>query len=171
VTDAEGRFRWDAVVPGVPQRCAVAGVAGQGESANFNLAPAETKDLGTLSVSGVVKKERTGTGFNLAGWREESPLCGTINKQGGRPSLVVFCEQGAADLVIEGLDQALRAARRTDWDAAVVVRGGYSCKDAPLPVFSGTAPGAATSYLLDAGGAVTLRSFGLPPLCKLVSRP
>jgi hypothetical protein len=171
VTDGEGRFRWDAVVPGVPQRCAVGGTGAQGESANFNLAPNETKDLGTLTVSGSAKEEGEGGGFKLAHWREEKPDCGAVSKRPGHPSLVVFCDQAAADLVIEGLDQALRAAKRTGWDAAVVVRGGYACKDAPLPVFSGTPPGAATSYLLNAEGAVTLRTFGLPPLRYLVSAP
>ncbi len=171
VTDAEGRFRWDAVPVGVPQRCAVAGAGSQGESANFNLAPNETKDLGTLTVPGIMKKESGGVGFNVGKWRDEKTVCGTVNKPGGRPSLVVFCEQGEAGPVVEGLDQALRAARRTGWDAAVVVRGGYACKDSPLPVFAGVAPGVATTYLLDANGVVTLRTFGLPPLRYIVSTP
>ncbi len=169
VTDAEGRFRWDAVVAGVPQRCAVAGSGGQGESANFNLAPKESKDLGTLTVSGTAKSERGGGGFDLAHWRDVKTVCGTVNKQSGRPSLVVFCDQGEAGPVIEGLDQALRGAKRTGWDAAVVVRGGYACKDAPLPVFAGVPAGAATTYLLDANGAISLRTFGLPPLRSIVS--
>jgi len=116
-----------------------------------------------------VKKESGGDGFNLAKWRDEKTVCGTVNKETGHPSLVVFCDQGASGPVIEGLDQALRAAKRTGWDAAVVVRGGCACKEAPLPVFAGVPPGAATTYLLDGNGAITLRTFGLPPLRHLVS--
>ena len=169
VTDAEGRFRWDAVVAGVPQRCAVAGAGGGGESANFNLAPKETKDLGTLTVSGLGKKENGGAGFNLAKWRDERTVCGKEAKGVGRPSVVVFCDQGAAGPVIEGLDQALRATKRSDWDGAVVVRGGYACREGSLPIYAGVPPGAATTYLVDADGTVTLRTFGLPPLRHLVS--
>jgi len=164
VTDADGRFRWDSVVAGVPQRCAVAGTVGQGESANFNLAPGETKDLGTLTASGQAKKEGGAGGFNVTKWREEKPVCGTIGKQAGRPSVILFCDESEADPVIEGLAQALEAAKRTDWDAAVVVRGGHACKEARLPMFAGNAPGAATTYVVSADNQILLRTFGLPPL-------
>jgi hypothetical protein len=36
-------------------------------------------------------------------------------------------------------------------------------------VYAGVPPGAATTYLLDANGNVTLRTFGLPPLRYLVA--
>lgn len=162
----DGRFSSDAVVPGVPQRClAQTGLSLQSESATFNLAPAENKELDPISIEG-------GTpGESLLGqpldWSGYPVLCGAekIASVRNAPSvLLLFVAPQAAAAAIEAAAKldALLASRAPA--VLIAVNGLYACGDAPLPVLRAAPPATATTYLLDAAGKVLLETFGLPPL-------
>lgn len=170
VTGPDGAFRWDAVVPGVPQHCAAyGGGSAQGEGMPFNLAPAAAKELDSITLAEGAARAGTAPPQKVD-WRKNRLLCGAAPAGGARPAVVVYCEAHEAGAAVEGLHGALVSANlQSKWDAAVVVRGGYSCTDAPLPVYAGSAPDPAGTLLVDPDGKVTLRTFGLPPLRSLAA--
>ncbi len=162
VTDAAGRFVWPAVPAGIPQQCAVGADSDvQAGPAPFNLAPGEAKELGNITIRQSASG-RTPSGAPPANWRAGTRLCGPEPAAG--PALLVYCDAGEADLMVETLSAAMRAAGSPPVQPVLFVRGGHTCGGAPIPVFSGSPPGAAGTLLLDSGGALRMATFGLPPL-------
>ena len=170
-TDKNGAFRWNALVPGVPQRLAVAGSCDvPPDRAVQNAAPGADTDLGDLTVSGtpaaggavLVERDRLKT-FQKA--------CGPAVAD-DRPVVAVFCEAAEAQAVVEGLQNALSAADLLKkWQPVVVVRGGHTCDSGAVSVHAGGPGEAGGTVLYDAGGRALLRTSGLPPLSSLTALP
>lgn len=170
-TDKTGAFRWNALVPGVPQRIAVAGAGDVApEKAVQNPAPGADTDLGDLTVSGApavggavpVERDKLGAFQRVCG-----PAV-TENK----PLVAVFCEAGEAQAVVEGLQNALSAADLLKkWQPVVVVRGGHACDSGAVSVHAGGPGEAGGTVLYDTEGRVLLRTSGLPPLSSLTALP
>lgn len=172
VSGPDGAFQWNAIVPGVPQRClASTGPNATGQSMNANLAPGEHKDLGRVIVEeGEGGESLLGERFD---WNAYTPLCGTLPDKAarsGKRALVMFVPADNADIALEVMDKIRRETPARDWIMAVVVNGLYTCGPASGTVLRGTPPGVATSYLLDTEGRVVLETFGLPPLQALQLR-
>ncbi len=171
VSGPEGVFAWDAIVPGVPQRClATAGTDATGQSINLNLAPGETKDVGRIVIEDAERGvSQLGARFD---WEAYPPRCGTVPDKvarAGRRALVMFVTADRAAIALEVVDKIRRETPASNWLLAVVVDGLYNCDSTDTLVLSGTAPGEATTYLLDTEGKVALETFGLPPLRALQS--
>ncbi len=169
----EGAFRWDAVVPGVPQRCvARLGKDAHGESMTFNLSPAENKSLGDVVVSGG-KAETTLFGEAFS-WHTLDLQCGELpgeEVRATRPTLLLYTDAARAIAVAESAEQIQKAVGDTKLIVAVIAAGPVSCSGAtPVPILLGKPPSSATTLLLDRSGKVVLESAGLPPISVLRQR-
>ncbi len=173
VTNGDGAFRWEAAVPGIPQRCvAKAGAAETGESATYSLAPGATHDLGHIVVP--EGEEGKSLASRVLRWQEGDLLCGRLpdkNEIRERPAVVLYCPADRAAIVIESLGVAQGLLGRSDLLFVVVVDGGFQRDNSPVPVLSGQPPATATTYVLAPGGRVIHETFGLPPLRLLQQIP
>lgn len=170
-TDKTGAFRWNALVPGVPQRLAVAGAGDvPPEKAVLNPAPGTDTDLGDLTVSdapavggaALIERDRLGA---------FQKVCGPAVAD-DKPLVVVFCEAGEAQAVVEGLQNALSTADLLKkWQPVVVVRGGHTCDGSVVSVHAGGPGETGGTVLYDTEGRVLLRTSGLPPLSSLTALP
>lgn len=164
VSDTEGRFTWRGVLAGVPQ--VIVARVGTGElaqSAPFNLAPGETKTMEPLAVEGTARGESAlGTPF---AWEKLTLACGTAIAA-GKPAIVVMADPAEALAVAEALANFLATVGGQATGAVVVARR-PECPGTGAPIYLGKAPGTARTLVLDASGAVTLETFGLPPAFAL----
>jgi len=78
----------------------------------------------------------------------------------------MFCGRDEAAMVIDAACAASELVEDSGIGFAVVVDGAYS-GDSACPVFSGTAPGLATTYIVGADDTVLLETAGMPPLRAL----
>lgn len=169
VAGKDGAFVWDTVAPGLPQCCvARTGEDTVGESVPFNPQPGASCALGNVVIpNGVASESLLGKPLR---WYDNRLICGNLTDKKSlksAPAWLVYCSDEEAPMVIEGLTVARAAVRLPDLTVAVVVDGTYACANAGLPILSGKAPAAATTYLLGAGGKVVLETFGMPPLRAL----
>jgi len=169
-SDAEGTFRWDAVVPGVPQRCAARlGPEAHGESATFNLPPGGSETIGDIAVSGA-SSGAVLLGNRLA-WYSDDIQCGTLPDEAecnSRPVLLLYASAANADAVAESAGRVLAQLGPGDLIAVVVADGPVICSGSTaVPIIRGKAQSAATTVLLDSAGTVILESTGLPPAALL----
>ena len=73
-----------------------------------------------------------------------------------------------ASALVESMGQMQKyLGGRNTVQAAVIVDGTYSCDNAPVLVLRGVKPAAATTYVLDESGRVTVETGGLPPVAVL----
>ncbi|MBI5092435.1 MAG: carboxypeptidase regulatory-like domain-containing protein [Candidatus Hydrogenedentes bacterium] len=166
----DGSFEWSGAVPYLPQRClAYAGAQASGESKSFNAKPGDPVDLGSVTI-------RNGTPApTLVGkplkWLDDKLLCGEAPARAARkqPAVVMYCSAQDAPAVIDAMTQARQIAASPGITYAVVVSGQFSCGAASIPVYSGEAPAAATTYLMNAEGKVVQETFDLPPIIALRS--
>lgn len=167
-SEEDGQFQWDAVVPGVPQRCAArtgAEAETGGESATFNLAPGEQKSLGDLAVRGG-ENVRTRLGETIR-WDTWELLCGALPDEAARldsPAMLVFASAENAPVYLESLARMRELLSKPDLHVVLVVEGAPDCADAPLPVVSGAADGGGAILLLDRAGRVVLETDQIPPV-------
>jgi Carboxypeptidase regulatory-like domain len=162
-----GAFRWDAVVPYVPTVCVAATEQGQeARSVPFNLEQGQEKDLGSVVVSDGAKPSSTSHLGKKLPWRESPHLGGPAATGTGRPTVVMFCGQDEAPMVIDAVRAASELVADSGIGFAVVVDGSYSGESA-CPVLSGTVPGPATTYIVGANGTVLLETAGMPTLRAL----
>jgi hypothetical protein len=167
ISGADGTFRWQGIVPGVPQQCMAWSLdEAEGKSAPFNLAPGQVEDLGHLVVpSDAGSKSMLGRKLDR---RRGETLAGQFPpERGSGRTLVLYCAASEADMVIEGLAAFRGLLGDRAVACAVIVEQPYARDDAPFPVFAGTAPGRATTYLVDAEDRVLFETFGLPPMFAL----
>lgn len=168
-SDKEGAFKWSAVVPGVPQRLAArASAEASGESATFNLAPAEAKDLGDITVDGA--RDSTPRRGTAARWYEWPVLCGGLPAAetcAKSPVMLVYVSAASVSAVMESLVRVKEILNMPDLLIALVSDAAPGCADERLPVLSGKAEGGATTVLVDRSGQVVLETAGLPPVAAL----
>jgi len=166
VSDAQGVFEWDSVVPLAPQQCAVC-VDGTpvGESVPFLLDAAGSKGLGDLVLP--EGKGQEGMRGKTVAWYRLPLVAGTLPDRKERKdsaAVVFYCKPADAPMVIETLTAAQSVFPDERIVFAMVVDGSYACENSAIPVLSGQAPGPATTYLVDPEGKVILETFGMPPL-------
>lgn len=161
----DGRFAWDAVSPGVPQRCLIrAGEKATAQSITFNLAPAGEQDLGLIAVAGAAQ------GASLLNqtfsWRDATLLCGPAPDDyvRARRMVLLYCTTAEAEIVFAGLRDVERILAENGLGCAILLDRPLLCESAPCPVLHGKPPATATTYVLDTSGRVVYESFGLPPL-------
>jgi hypothetical protein len=165
----EGAFQWDAVVPGVPQRLgARASAEASGESATFNLAPAEVKDLGDITIDGA-KDNPTRRATSLK-WYQWSVLCGALPAEdvcASSPALLVRVSPASIPAVMESLARVKEVLNQPGLIIALLSDAAPDCGDSALPVLSGKVEGGASTLLVDRQGQVVLESSGLPPVAAI----
>jgi len=165
-SDGDGQFRWDAVVPGVPQRCASRTKGGEsGESMTFNLAPAEEKSLGDITVAGGESGESL-VGANLQ-WYTWDLLCGTLPAKeicATSPALLVFTSTENTGVYLESLLHLRTVLGEGAPLIVLVVNGTPDCDTSTFPVVSGSAQNGASAILVDRAGKVVLESSIIPPV-------
>ncbi len=167
VSGGDGEFSWNAVAPGVPQRCLARGAEGAfGQSRIFNAAPESTEELGNLVIadaSGGV----TMTGRELAWW-ELPRACGTAPPPDAHgPALIIYADTKEAPLVLDGLGRAQEVLASLGVQPVVIATGAVQCDNPGFPVLRGERPGAASTCLVDADGLVIFETAGMPPLHAL----
>jgi hypothetical protein len=180
-TGADGRFTWTSAVPLVPTAClATAGDDLFGRSIPFNIEPAANQDVGRLvirepeeSKNRKIPKNRGLTGKKLD-WYSGRVVSGTLPAQdalrAGRAAVVMYTTPDEAAMVIDALSAARAALGASGLLCAVVVDGTYSGAAAEnVLVLQGTAPGPATTYVVDRSGRVVLETLGMPPVSALVA--
>jgi hypothetical protein len=165
----DGSFSWNAVIPGVPQRCLIWNknkIAG--ESGTFIAEAHVASSIPTIEV------ERADRAVSFLGkklsWYSQTLLCGPLAPRSelkARPAVIYYADAREADIVIEILSRAKELIKLPNLSFAVMVDGPYSRTVADIPVFSGKAPTAATTYVLDSEGRVVLESYGMPPVSLL----
>jgi hypothetical protein len=137
VTNKDGVFRWDSVIPQLPHRCvALAGETMIGQTDQFSIEPAGQKALTDITVR-EPKPGKSLLGEKLAG-------------QSGA-GVVIYCDSAEAPMVEEAL-AAIKKGMGADFVSKVV----------PEP-----SPGTASAFVLNGEGVVVLETFGLPPLRSL----
>jgi hypothetical protein len=166
----EGVFEWHCAVPYVPLRCvARAGDSASGLSAQFVLEPETVKDLGNLVVA---EGEKAATVFGKPlRWYDLPLIAGALPSKKtceSTPAVVLYTGAQGAPMAAESLAEA-RAIFGSDALLFVLsVSGSVSLPDTPdIIVVRGSAPAAATTYVLDSAGKVVLETFGMPPLRAL----
>ncbi len=161
----DGRFDWDAVTPGVPQRCLIrAGETASAQSVTFNILPAGQQDLGMIAVAG---GEAGASWLNqTVEWRDAMRLCGPAPGEyaGGRRMVLLYCTAAESEMVFAGLRDVERILAENGLGCAVLLDRPLLCESAPCPVLQGKPPASAATYVLDTEGRVVFESFGLPPL-------
>ncbi|HEX73482.1 MAG TPA: carboxypeptidase regulatory-like domain-containing protein [Candidatus Hydrogenedentes bacterium] len=169
LTEKDGHFSWDAIVPGAPQRCvAIASDNTSTESMILNPAPGEAQDVGNV----VLRDGKSAS--SLAGkplrWRDLPQVGGPpVDRRASenRPAMVVYCDEEQAEIVLEGLGVMSDILGNPNLQIALVINGHFAPQETPIPVFNGVPPNAATTFLLDASGRAVLETIGLPPLIAL----
>ncbi len=170
VTDEAGAYHWDAVIPGVPQRC----VARQsddvsGESNTFNVAPGTQTILEALTLEGG-KSEEVLLGTVLD-WATFPLQCGTLASdalRSTRPTLLFYVGVESALSVAESAGYIQQRINGGNINVVVVANGPVSCpEESAVPILSGAPTTGATTLLLDPAGTVILESAGLPPIAAL----
>lgn len=168
-----GLFEWNAVVPGLPQRCLVrAGITGKGESSTFTTGPSEARDLGAITVDATPNRE---SWFSKNWpWYENSLIAGTkpdTKTRAQRSAIVLCCSPAEAPMVVAGVAQMASVLGPERFYYAVLVNGNCVI-EAPgnILMLRGAAPGTATTYVLDSSDNVILETFGLPPVFALHGR-
>ena len=167
LTDADGAFFWPAVPAGVPQRClaslgAINAAAGQ----DINPAPAETVDIGVITLSGAATKEDAAA----LKWRDVPHLCGPDADIADSALLAFYCSPAEAPVYIKAVENIRAQLRVFHVESLVAVTGAYTCDAAAVPVYAGgAAPHASCVY--DRNGEPLLRAVGLPPITLLRTLP
>ena len=170
-TDKEGAFQWNAVVPGVPQRLAArAGAEASGESATFNLAPAEVKNVGDITVEGA--KDSANRRDAALKWYQWPVVCGTLPAEevcASSPALLVRVSAAGLPAVMESLARVKEVLNMPGLIIALVSDSVPDCGDGILPVLSGKSEGhgGAATLLVDRQGQVVLETSGLPPVAAI----
>jgi hypothetical protein len=162
----DGSFRWNAVVPGVPQRVAArAGADSSGESATYNLAPAESKSLGDIAIEGA--KDGTTRRGNGLKWYQWPVLCGTLPATeicAKSPAMLLFVNGASIPALVESLNRVKEILNMPDLVIALISDTAPDCGDSTIPVLSSRPEGGATTLLVDRQGQVVLETSGLPPV-------
>jgi hypothetical protein len=167
VSDGQGRFSWDAVVPGVPQRCiAIDGAGRAGESRIFNAAPETLEDLGNVVV--VNGQPGTSSLGQPLPWWDMPVVCGPTGSEKRGPAIVVKTTPAEAEIVFNGLARLPGVPGFGGLLPVAIGAPGVNCGEGSgVYVRRGDAPGAATTYVLDGAGTVILETAGLPPASAL----
>lgn len=166
----DGMFHWDAVVPGVPQRCAARqDEDAHGESETFNLAPAEVKALGEVEVPGGKNGEsQLGT---RPEWYSGEVLCGSLSPDAAnskRPTVLFYTNRAHAVALAETARAVQQRFAHTDLRVILVTDGALECaEDSPVPIVRGHTSTGATTLVLDREGLVLLETNGMPPASLL----
>jgi hypothetical protein len=167
----DGAFRWNAVVPGVPQRLAArAGAESSGESATFNLAPAEVKSLGDIAVEGA--KDGSTRRGNALKWHQWPVLCGTLPAAevcAKSPAMLLYVNGASIPALMESLSRVRTLLNMPDLVIALISDTAPDCGESTVPVLSGKPEGGATTLLVDRQGQVVLETSGLPPVSVIQS--
>ena len=170
-TNKDGAFQWNSVVPGVPQRLAArASAEASGESATFNLAPAEVKNLGDITVDGA-RDGNTRRGAVLK-WQQWPVLCGALPSEevsATSPAMLVRVSAASLSATMESLARVKEILNMPGLIVALVSDSAPDCGDGILPVLSGKSEGqgGATTLLVDRQGQVVLETSGLPPVAAI----
>ncbi len=168
VSGEDGSFVWESIVPGAPLLILAASGAATGVSGRLEFQPGATVDAGTITLTGVAQPKPSLRGKHLD-WSTHSLISGPAPAQTKRPALIVYAAPEEVLMLTEGLDAAAKAVGLSDMTIAVLTTGAYPGGNAPLPILEGTAPGVATTYLVNAEGRVTLETFGFPSLRALAA--
>lgn len=166
VTDSNGVFGWNSVVPNVPQYV----------SAYDNATPADTPfqlltEPGATVETGDLAGSSRLEGISVLGkspaWHEGRLIAGHLPDAGIRSHAVVvatYSDPAGAAAAIEGFTKAQTLFPEERVLFVVVVDGPFAIQAAAIPVLAGKAPGRATTYVIHPGGAVGFETFGMPPL-------
>lgn len=175
VSAKDGRLVWPALVPHVAQLCVASaaepddsGALARGESTAFIPRPNEPVTLDPIVVPGGTKG-RSALGKDYA-WHTHELLCGELPGADARDTSAAIVMHTAADqaaVMADSLARVRELLDRPNLIVAVVTDGGVRCPDSAVPILRGSAPGPATTYLVDASGTVVLESFDLPPLSMI----
>ncbi len=163
---SDGMFRWDAVVPGVPQRCAARrDKDSHGESETFNLAPDQEKSIGEIVVPGGTGGESLlGT---VVSWQQNEVICGTLPASGGtadQPTLLFYAHGANAAALVETAGAIQQRFADSGLNVILLSDGDVACDGtSPIPILRGAAQTDATTLVLDRGGVVVLETNGMPP--------
>jgi hypothetical protein len=165
----DGRFEWRGVMPHVRQRCEVYADTDQPAAVGqaFTSEPAGAADAGPLEVTTAAATSAHG---NPLPWYDLKPAAGAAPVQRRTPAVVVYAPAPESALAFEALIEAQHVLNEFGVAVALVVEdlAPLAAHNHPaLPVFEGTAPARATTYLTDADGYVVLETFGMPPLFAL----
>ena len=173
VSDKDGKFTWNAVVPFVPMAClAAAGTDGFGRSMPFNVEPGKAQDVGNIVIAGAGTRNRKGQGQTVRGenldWSAYPILSGSLPaSETKRPTVILFTTAAEAPLYLQTLTSARSVLRENEVNLVLVSDGPVSLNGGSIPILQGTAPGSAPTYLLDANGVVALETWDLPPLAAI----
>lgn len=171
VSGAEGRFEWPGIIPHVPQYCTAYNPDGQdvqtgmNRSSAFILSDSPLKNIGRITVQ-IDKPGKSVLGKKL-NWQGLSQLCGdTLEAKSLRstPAVLFYCPPEEAEMVIGAVSHAGGILADRDLLFAVVVDGKIECDSADIPVYRGSSPNVARTFVTDSSGKVVLETFGMPPM-------
>ncbi|MCC6489787.1 MAG: carboxypeptidase regulatory-like domain-containing protein [Candidatus Hydrogenedentes bacterium] len=171
VASKDGLFTWNAVVPYVPMVC-IASTGGEtyGRSKNFNLDADASAGLGRVVIPAETKSPRKATGKSLLGeklnWKNGQAK---TSESAARPSIVLYAPASEAAMALQMLATASKAPQAARFQCVLVCDGPVSVTDESVLVLQGSAPGTASTYVLDAKGTVVLETWGFPPLSALAT--
>lgn len=167
VTDAEGRFAWDSVLPHVPQYLAGGdGAVNAVEYKSFLVAAGETADLGDMVLGGGANPGKSLKGSTLA-WDENPVLCGELPDKRTlrrRAAVILYAEPLDVPILLDALAVLQDRLNLEKITFAVLTGAPIACGPLKFPVLQALAPADATTYLIDPRGQVVLETFGLPPI-------
>jgi hypothetical protein len=168
VSRDDGRFAWNSVPANIIVKALAMDTSGvTGKTVSMRIEPGTTANLGALQ--GELVEGRSAYGDKLP-WFKGQHLGGDPVDAGfmaDKAAVVMYCPNGQAAVVIEAFEEAAALIRDRGIEFGVVVDGPYEPGDVSVPIFAGEAPGAATTYVVNANGVVMLETFGMPPLRAL----
>jgi len=159
----DGNFVWENVVPHLPLVCVASdGSDGYATSIPFNMEPGSARDVGRIVLEQRQKAE------SLIGertdWKRFLPIAGPQLAQDFKgPALIMFAGQTEAGPVVDALEAVKRILGNDSVAIVAVMTGGARAESSSISVVSGLAPGAASTYLVDATGQIVLETSGVPP--------
>ena len=169
IAGKDGLFTWNAVVPYVPMVCiASSGGETYGRSMNFNLEPGASTDVGRIVIPAEDKAPRKGAGGkSLLGdklnWGRGKASSGSA----GQPAIVMYAPAAESAMALQMLATASKAPQAARFQYVLICDGPVSVTDDSILIMQGTAPGTASTYVLDSSGTVVLETWGFPPLSAL----
>ncbi|MBX7255027.1 MAG: carboxypeptidase regulatory-like domain-containing protein [Candidatus Hydrogenedentes bacterium] len=167
-TKPDGSYHWDAVPAMITSVCVARFEGGVlVRSGPFTASPSQVTPIGPIVLADDKKAGDSKTGKSLLGqkmpWKRDRAGDSGVPSLQGKLALVSYCSPGDAALVVDGMESVVRALGPDTIAAVAFVDGVCSIESDTVQILRGTAPGAASTYVLDHEGVVTMETVGLPP--------
>ena len=172
----DGTFRWNGVVPHLPQYCVASTPGTSGTESPSGASASFITDFDPVENVGNVVVPQGADSPSLIGerlkWFDAPSLCGDpvdTKGQRGHPVLAVYCSADEAAYLCEAMSEAVKHEPLSRIAVVLITAGPVECGETLFPILKGTPPGAARTYLINGAGDVVLETFGMPPLHAIQS--